>query len=166
MACEEGLVPILLLELRSTSSLSATRTQVVCTCAEVTQRWMWLEGLGVLGFMRDEAAVLLEPCGMRGHFPIFSSFLLPERGRAGKGINEQKFSSFLHRPRGYSVCLPRGDRSGYGGNRCFLLVGLPSFARPQSVLFFVPPGDDDDPSSWVVPWRNDKCIAYVVAVFP
>jgi hypothetical protein len=85
VACEEGLVPILLLELRSTSSLSATRTQAVCMCAEVTQRWTRLEGLGVLVFMRDEAAVLLEPCGMRGHFPHLFFFSSPGARAGGQG---------------------------------------------------------------------------------
>jgi hypothetical protein len=40
--------------------------------------------------MRDKAAVLLEPCGLYGHFPV-SLLLLLER-KADKGIlNDQQF---------------------------------------------------------------------------
>lgn len=102
-----------------------------------------------------------------GHFPDLL-FSLPERG---KGINDQKFFSPQTPLVSYSVCLPRGDRSrNHGSIRCFTCGSFLFAPPPQSVscssflleTMTIPL----ELGLWVVPWRNDGCIAYVVADFP
>jgi hypothetical protein len=93
------------------------RTQAVCMRAKVTQRWMQIGGIGSARVMRDEAAELLEPCGMHGHISRFLSLFSPGARVGVRGdLRAEVFSP--QAPMDNSVCLPRGDRSGNGSNRC------------------------------------------------
>jgi len=114
--------------------------------------------------VRDEAAVLLEPCGKYGHFPMHLFCSSRSGGRTRGFWTTRSFPLLLPQtPWILRLFCRKATGAGIAGaiSLCFVLVGLLKLASFLCLCPLVPPSPSPPEtttipiSKWVVPWRND-----------